>query len=30
MIFEVFRNKREMELRRVNNVEDGEESMHLD
>ena len=30
MIFEALSNKREMELRRTNNVDDGEELMHLD
>ena len=30
VIFEALSNKREMELRRTNNVDDGEELMHLD
>ena len=30
MIFEALSDKREMELRRANNVDDEEESMHLE
>ena len=30
MIFEALSDKREMELRRTNNVDDGEELMYLD
>ena len=30
MIFEAFSDKREMELRRANDVDDEEEAMHLD
>ena len=30
MIFEALSDKREMELRRVHNVDDEEEAMHLD
>ena len=30
MIFELLSDKREMELRRANNVDDEEDSMHLD
>ena len=30
MIFEALSDKRKMELRRANNVDDEEESMHLD
>ena len=30
MIFEVLSDKREMELRKANNVDDEEEAMHLD
>ena len=30
VIFEVLSDKREMELRKINNVDDEEEAMHLD